>query len=420
MRVFRRRRLFPREAPRPSSRWPAHYPVVLMLCAAVFISYIDRTNISVGAVAMQAQMGWNETQKGIVLSSFFVGYLVMMLAAAALANRHGGRVVLGGAVIWWSIFTFLTPPAALVSIPTLIVARIALGIGEAAVFPASINVIGQWVPMLQRSRAVALLASSPYLGNMFALPITGWLAQRYGWPLPFYVFGAIGLAWAFVWFTGTGQRDAHGASPTAPTVIPWSRLLRSSAVWAVIAGHFCSNWSMYMLLAWTPSYFKHTFGVTLANAGVFSAAPWLAAFAMANIAGKTADHLLSVGRSATAVRKLMQTIGLVGGAIFLLQLPHAASISTALVLMCCATGVGAIAIVGFAPNCLDIAPRHADVVYGISNTFATLPGIFGVLATGWLVDRTGSFVPPFVLAAGISFMGALVYLTFGSGEQHIV
>jgi len=176
---------------------------------------------------------------------------------------------------------------------------------------------------------------------------------------------------------------------------------------------------MYMLLAWTPSYFKHTFGVTLASAGVFSAAPWLAAFSMANVAGNVADRLLCAGRSVTAVRKLMQTIGLAGGAIFLLQLPHAASISTALVLLCCATGVGAIAIVGFAPNCLDIAPRHADVVYGISNTFATLPGIFGILATGWLVDRTGSFVAPFVLAASIAFIGTITYLTFGSGEQQI-
>jgi ACS family sodium-dependent inorganic phosphate cotransporter len=409
--VFRRQR--------SSFRWPVHYPVVLMLCAAVFISYIDRTSISVGAVAMQAQMGWNETQKGLVLSSFFIGYLVMMLGAASLANRHGGRIVLGGAVIWWSMFTILTPPAALASLPVLIGARIALGLGEAAVFPASFNVIGQWVPVLHRSRAVALLASSPYLGNMFALPVAGWLAQRFGWPVPFYLFGAIGLGWTCVWFGNASRGADHRTNPAMPTVIPWTELLRSPAVRAIIVGHFCSNWSMYMLLAWAPSYFKHTFGVNLASGGVLSAAPWLAAFAMANIAGYAADRLLSAERSATAVRKLMQTIGLGCGAIFLLQLPNAASISTALVLLCCSTGVGAIAIVGFAPNCFDIAPRHADVVYGISNTFATLPGIFGVFATGWLVDRTGSFTAPFVLAAGISLIGALVYLAFGSGEPQI-
>jgi len=136
------------------TRWPSHFTVLLLLCAATFISYIDRSNISVGAIAMQARFGWSETQKGLVLSSFFVGYIAMMAASGALAHRFGGRLVLGTAVIWWSLCTILTPPAALTSLPALVIARMALGLGEAAVFPASINLIGRWVPELQRSRAV--------------------------------------------------------------------------------------------------------------------------------------------------------------------------------------------------------------------------------------------------------------------------
>jgi MFS family permease len=70
-------------------------------------------------------------------------------------------------------------------------ARIALGLGEAAVFPASINMIGRWVPPLNRSRAVALLTSTMYLGTVFSLPVTGWLVHDYGWPVPFYAFGGL-------------------------------------------------------------------------------------------------------------------------------------------------------------------------------------------------------------------------------------
>src|ERR1700680_1492701 len=92
-------------------RGPAYNALVLLLCTAVFISYIDRTNISVGAIAMQAQLGWHETPKGLVLSSFYIGYMLMMLASGALANRYGGKVVLGLAVVWWSLCTMLTPPA---------------------------------------------------------------------------------------------------------------------------------------------------------------------------------------------------------------------------------------------------------------------------------------------------------------------
>lgn len=406
-------------------RWPSHYKVLLLLCLAVFISYIDRTNISVGVIAMQTEFRWNEAQKGLVLSSFFVGYMALMLVAGTLANRYGGRVVLGLAVIWWSLFTLLTPPAAAMSMGMLIAARIGLGAGEAAVFPASINLIGRWVPQPHRSSAVALITSTSSISTMFALPITGYLARGYGWPMPFYLFGALGFAWAAFWFRniGSGRADSpitsHAALTTKRPAIPWRRLLRLPSLWAIVVNNFCFSWSYYLLLAWLPSYFKHTFGVSIVNAGLLSAAPWLTSFVMANIAGWMADRLITAGRSVTFVRKLMQALGLGLGGIMLIQLTQAESVTSAVLLTCLATGTLAFCFAGYAPNSLDIAPRHADVIWGLSNTIATLPGIVGVYLTGWMVDRTGSFAVPLVVTASLGFAGALVFLAFASGERQI-
>ena len=401
-------------------RWPAWYAVVLLCGAAVLISYIDRTNISVAAIAMQAQFGWTETTKGWVLSSFFVGYLVFMAASGALANRYGGKFVLGAAVVWWSVFTALTPVAAMVSLPALVAARIALGLGEAAVFPASINMLGRWVPAANRSRAVALFTSALSVGTMISLPLTGWLVRTYGWPMPFYAFGAVGLVWAGFWFTTVSSgRSPDVEPPAADRAIPWRRLLRSSAVWAIIINHFCSNWALYVLLAWLPSYFKTTFNVSLTNAGLLSAAPWAAYFAMGNIGGWAADAMIARGRSVTFVRKLMQIGALVGSGAFLLLLQAAHSPGTAMLLMCGASGTLALCLSGFAPNSFDVAPRYADVIWGLANTAGTLPGIIGVSVTGWLVDLTGSYNAPFVLTAAVGGLGAIVYLAFGSGERHI-
>jgi len=402
------------------TRWPSHFTVLLLLCAATFISYIDRSNISVGAIAMQARFGWSETQKGLVLSSFFVGYIAMMAASGALAHRFGGRLVLGTAVIWWSLCTILTPPAALTSLPALVIARMALGLGEAAVFPASINLIGRWVPELQRSRAVGLLASSLYLGTVFSLPVTGWLIRDFGWPMPFYAFGVIGLIWSLVWFTGL-TNDRRAMVPPAPgsPTIPWRRLLRLPSVMAIVVAHFCHNWSLYLLLAWLPSYFKSTFGVSLVNAGLLSAAPWLTGFITCNTAGWVADWMLRRGKSATFVRKLMMTLGLGGVALFTLQLPSASSVTVGVVLTCCAAGALSISNAGFATNCFDIAPRFSGVIWGISNTFGTLPGIVGVYVTGWLVDRTGSYAVPFFVTGGLALFGMIFYLAFGSGKRQI-
>ena len=399
--------------------WPAYYTVVALCLAAVFISYIDRTNISVASISMKEQFGWTETTKGLVLSSFFVGYLVLQIASGTLANRYGGKLVLGVAVIWWSLFTVLTPAAAMISLPALIIARIALGLGEAAVFPASINMVGRWVPVAHRSRAVATFSSGLSLGTLVALPVTGWLVRDHGWPMPFYVFGVVGLIWAVIWFAKVGNGRGVEEEAAEARTIPWGRILRTPAVWAIVVNHFCHNWSLYLMLAWLPSYFKTTFGVTLASAGLLSALPWLVSFLMANVVGHWADRLLRAGRHPTYVRKLAQGIGLLGGATFLLLLLTAKTPTAGVLLMSGATATLAFCMGGFAPNSFDIAPRYADVIWGLSNTFATIPGVIGVAVTGWLVDRTGSYHAPFLLTAGLSVLGAVVYLIFGSGERKI-
>jgi ACS family sodium-dependent inorganic phosphate cotransporter len=403
-----------------SRRWAPHLTVVSLCFAAAFISYIDRTNISVAAIAMKEQFGWTETVKGFVLSSFFIGYIVLQVASGTLANRFGGKIVLGIAVVWWSIFTMLTPPAAAVSLGALVATRIALGLGEAAVFPASINMVGRWVPPAARTRAVATISTGLSLGTLVALPLTGWLVKEYGWPLPFYAFGAVGLVWALFWFTQVAPGRAIDPVQSDPgRRIPWGTLLRLPAVWAIVINHFCHNWTLYLLLAWLPSYFKATFGVTLASAGLLSAAPWLVSFLSGNLAGVLGDALLQRGKSPTFVRKLMQSIGLFGGAVFLLLVRDAGSVTTALLLMCATTAALAFCMAGFAPNSFDVAPRYADVIWGISNTAASIPGIIGVAATGWLVDRTGSYATPFLVTGAFAALGGIVFLLFGSGRRLI-
>src|ERR1700722_9090188 len=177
------------------------YRVMGMCFLAAFICYIDRVNISVAILAMHEHFGWSTATKGWVLSSFFVGYTLFQIPGGWLANRFGGKWVLGAAVLWWSLFTLLTPAAAFASLPLLIAARIAMGLGEGTMFPAAYGLFRHWIPTFERSRAVALLLSGVPLGTLFALTATGKLVTRYGWASVFYVFGGVGLLWAAMWFS---------------------------------------------------------------------------------------------------------------------------------------------------------------------------------------------------------------------------
>ena len=408
------------------------YTVVGMCFAAAFVCYIDRVNISVAAIAMQSEFGWSETTKGLVLSSFFVGYMLAMGVAGWLADRFGGKLVLGLAVVWWSLLTVLTPWAAYASFAMLIAARVALGLGEAATFPASYGMFSRWVPVDERARSISLLASGIPIGTLFALVTTGWIVENYGWPAVFYWFGAVGLVWAAVWFRvihddpaahpriSSAELDRIGVETGEPrerVAFPWRAFLKLPAFWALLVNHFCSNVLLYVALAWLPSYFRDVQGLSLTGAGLYSAAPWLSMFVVTNIAGWIADHLQSRGWSVLAVRKTMQTVGLLGGAVFLLLLREADSANVAVLLMCGALGIASFCISGFGTNHLDIAPKHAGVLMGITNTVGTVPGVVGVALTGWLVDTTGSYDSVFVMVASVNLVGTVVWLLFAKGEK---
>src|SRR5690606_24185477 len=105
-------------------------------------------------------------------------------------------------------------------------------------------------------------------------------------------------------------------------------------------------------------------------------------------------------------------IGLLGSSGFLLLTINASSPAEAILLACGALGALGFTWAGYAPNHLEIAPRHADILMGVTNTAGTLPGIIGVAVSGWLLDTTGSYVSVFILAAGITSVGALVWILF--------
>ena len=119
-----------------SGGWPARYTIIVLAALAVFICYMDRVIISIAIIPMASDFNWSPEQQGRVLSSFFVGYLLTQVAGGWLAGRYGGKVVLGVGVIFWSLFTMLTPVAAAGGLTALLVTRVFMGIGEGITFPS--------------------------------------------------------------------------------------------------------------------------------------------------------------------------------------------------------------------------------------------------------------------------------------------
>lgn len=410
-----------------------------MCFVAMVICYLDRVSMSTAVVPMAEQYGWSNTTKGWVLSSFFIGYMLTQIPASWIVNRYGGRIVLGISLLWWSLVTMVTPLAAMSSLGLLIVVRVAMGVGEAAVTPSLYNLAARWLPPHERARSIAVMIGGIPMGTLAALLLSGWLLEHEPWPVMFYVFGAAGIVFALFWFRliyASPARHPHMSVSersllTGPGVVsseprkgswaevPWRKLLSTPAVWALISNHFCSNWGLYVLLTWLPSYFKAFKETGIGAAGWYSAAPWLILFIIANLSGVIADRMVKRGMTITRVRKTMQVIGLLGSAFGLIVASYIETPLVAVVVLCGALGVLGFTWAGFGPNHLDVAPRYADVLAGLTNTAGNLPGVIGVVVTGWMVDLTGGFSAAFQLTALINVIGALIWLKWSTGEKVI-
>lgn len=414
------------------NRFPRRYVLVVLAFLSVFVCYIDRVNISVAIIPMGEDLGWTMETQGRVLSAFFLGYLLLQVVGGALADRFGGKIVLGAGVLLWSLFTILTPPAAWMGLSVLLLVRVAMGMGEAVTFPSIYSLYARWVPLTERSRAVGLANSGIPLGTVFALVVTPMIVAAFGWQWAFYVFGAVGVIWFFFWqVLMTARPEEHpgvtpeelaeieagtGATGTgaSPSVLSF---LRHLPVWAIIVAHFCNNWSLYVLLSWLPTFVNKGLGVPYESVGWFSMIPNVASFVFLNVAGTLADRMIRGGMSVGRVRKLMQTVGFGGIAGALMIVGEVQTAWMAIAIMAVGSALGAFVTGGFAVNHMDIAPRHAGTLMGITNTAGTIPGIIGVYVSGVILDLTGSWALVFQVASGVTLFGLVFYLLFASSRR---
>ncbi|CAH9097098.1 unnamed protein product [Cuscuta europaea] len=411
-------------------QFPKRWVIVLLCFAAFLLCNMDRVNMSIAILPMSKEYNWNSATVGLIQSSFFWGYLLTQIAGGIWADKLGGKLVLGFGVIWWSIATVLTPIAAKVGLPFLLVMRAFMGIGEGVAMPAMNNLLSNWIPVSERSRSLALVYSGMYLGSVTGLAISPALIQSFGWPSVFYSFGSLGSIWFAFWLRKaySSPKEDPGLSMAEKklimggsiskepvTNIPWRLILSKAPVWALIISHFCHNWGTFILLTWMPTYYNQVLKFNLTESGLFCVLPWLTMAVCANIGGWIADTLVSKGFSITSVRKIMQSIGFLGPAFFLTQLKHVKTPALAVLCMACSQGSDAFSQSGLYSNHQDIGPRYSGVLLGLSNTAGVLAGVLGTAATGYILQNGWDDV--FKVAVALYIIGTLVWNIFSTGEK---
>ncbi|CAL8466206.1 g5742 [Coccomyxa elongata] len=397
------------------SRWSLQEPrhqITLLCFLATFTAYVERVGFSIAYTAMAKKANVSESVKGTVLSAFYWGYGVSQVPGGFLAQRYGGHIMLIISFALWSMASLLTPKTALNS-GAITAARVLVGVAQGFIIPSIHTVLSQarppsskWVPPHERARAVSLTTSGMYLGSagaMLALPA---VAAARGPGSLLLLNGALGFVWLSAWML-VGRDVPHRelmmpmslgspgrgspAQKGRPSETPWARMLRHPAVWAIVVNNFTFHYAFYVVMNWLPTYFDQVLKTNLADLGWIRTAPYLVMFATSNLGAWAGDYLISTRRVTTAGgRKAVNTLGFWGTAGALLLMPMAGSAAGGVAATSLALGAAGFARGGFSVNHMDIAPRHAGVFMGLSNTAGTIAGVVGVAVTGWMLEAAGS------------------------------
>jgi len=205
---------------------------------------------------------------------------------------------------------------------------------------------------------------------------------------------------------------------------PWLKILRSPAVWAIIIANFCDNWEYFTFAACLPSYFKEVLNFSISENGFLSAVPFILCYIFGVGGSFVADWLryhriLPTGE----VRKVFSTAGFLVPACLLVSTSYVGCdyTSLAVTLFSLAIGIQGLNGSSYIVNHLDIAPRFAGILMGISNSIGTISGIIGPYVVGFLTNnqpKRARWQKVFYISAGVYVFGWLVYLLLGSGREH--
>ena len=418
---------------------PERFKLVFMSFLAIFICYIDRVNISVAIIPMQQQFGWSEAQVGIVFSSFYFGYMFTMILGGYLADKYGGKYVLGFGVLAWSLFTFLTPIFAYQGFFAIFLIRVLLGLGEGVAFPSIHSLYARWIPFTERTRVIAITNSGISVGTVFGFALTTIIITMYSWELVFYLFGLLGIIWSFFWFKGFSSMPSENKkisdyelskilneAPSSENAkkVPFKNLISNLPFLAITVATFCNNWVLFTFISYMPKYVNSDIsigglGISLESDTflILIILPAVIAVISLLIGGFIVDTLIKQGLKVIVARKLFNSIGFFGAGVLIYLIPYQTSVEITLILLCLINFCIGMAAGGFGVNHADIGPNYTGNLFGIAGSIGMIAAVFSPLAAGFILENTNSWFLIFNISTIVLFFGGLFYLFFSSANK---
>jgi D-galactonate transporter len=409
---------------RSTGRWY----ILVLISLMYLITYLDRVNISTAAPIISKEFGFDKITMGVIFSAFGWAYAMFQVPGGWLGDRFGARNVLTVIVGYWSVMTAATAVAT--GATSFMVLRFLFGAGEAGAFPGATRAMQLWYPRHERGFVQGVTHSASRLGAAIAPPVVVLIMTTLGWRSVFYICGAIGILWSVLWYFAyrnlpeehalvneaelkyirgvDEQGNANPANVARKPVVPWSTMLRSPNMWAIMLAYFTYVYCLWIFLSWLPSYLLEFRHFTLFKVGFFASLPLVAGVVGDTVGGLTTDRLLARTGNIKFSRRVVAITGMLGCALFIVP---AAMTANAYVAVYCLTASMFFLECTIGPSWavpMDIGGDVSGTVSGMMNMAGNIGGALSPIVFGVLVQY-GSWQAPFIIAASLLIVGAAIW-----------
>jgi len=404
--------------------------ILLMLFLAMVINYIDRAALAIAMPFITTDFHLSPTEKGLIFSSFSVGYAAFNFIGGYFADRFGAKKVFFWSMGAWSIMCGMT--ALVSSFSSLLIVRVLFGAGEGPISTTANKTVNNWFPVEERARAVGANQAGGPLGGALAGPVIGLMALSFGWRSAFVFMAVVGILWVIVWrkvatetpaihprvsaaelqlISGTPEHASVITEPSEPPRL--LAVISNPGVLFTGISLFCYNYILFFFMSWFPSYLIDARGVSLQNMSVVTSLPWLIGACGYTFGGVLIDYLFKVTGKQLLSRKIVLVSALLIASSCIGLTGITTSATGAVVVMTVAIGFLMLAAPSYWSLIQDVVPKNqVGTAGGFMHGLANLSGIVGPAITGMLIERTGTYTTGFVLAGALGVAGALIVLFF--------
>ena len=412
-------------SPTLSAAKPTHarYWVIAFGVALAALAFMDRICIAQAAPLITLDLGLDKTQMGNIFGAFLLGYAAFGIPAGWFGDWAGPRKALTRIVVAWSIFAALTGWTR--SFRSMASVQFLFGAGEAGCFPIITKSFTTWLPVEERTRAQAILWTAARWGGAFTPLLVVTVLRYVSWHLAFPVFGALGVAWAILFYrwyrddprqhpqTNLAERELlreAEKSVSGHEAVPWGLLLRSRSVWMLGVQYFIVSFSWYFYLTWLPTFLQEHHKLSAADSARYAIFPLFFCGVGSLFCGVFSMRVTRLTGSVGRTRRLMASVGFLGASLFLALSVHMPGPRWSMCMMATACFFNDWVVPHSWASCMDVGGKYAGTVAGTMNLMANLAGMSSSVFGGYLLQRTGGDWNLFVtILAGVYFLGVFCW-----------